>query len=82
MLPNVEGKHPFIYRYIQFSIHADDLLATKTEEWEQFQEAEEHKYVALIESEDWELLGEDDAMHSILIPRFCANKEMVWRWRI
>jgi hypothetical protein len=68
-----------LQNYIAYSIAADILMESGKEDgWQKFMEENEAQFLDLIETEDWRLDG--DQTVSILIPNFCQNNEIVWRW--
>ena len=49
------------------------------EKWNAFTEENEIQFIDLIESEDW-YLKYDDRIELILIPIFCQDSGIIWRW--
>ncbi len=89
--PNLSGTYTLIatnsedsliIQYINYSIQASILMEENTEKWEAFMEQEEHRYNQLIESQDWVLEAENKDKQNIIIPVFCYNNEIVWRWKL
>ncbi len=88
--PNLSGRVSLINRgsdknklisdYVRYSIEANKLMNSDEKKWEAFIMVEEEKYTALIESNDWKLISEDGQTHHILVPNFCDNNEIIWRW--
>ncbi len=71
-----------IQQYIAYSIAADQLLqGGKEEEWEKFCSEHEPQFLDLIETDDWHLL-KGDTIEPILIPNFCQDDGIVWRWNV
>ena len=71
--------------YMNFCTAADALIQSgKEHEWEQFIQENEAPFLDLIETEDWHLVESDpmegDHVTPILVPNFCQNNEIVWRW--
>ncbi len=85
-LPIVENDQPplpdMIQQYIAYSIAADQLMQEgKQEEWGKFAGDNEPRFLDLIESDDWHLM-DGGTVEPILIPNFCQNNGIVWRWKI
>lgn len=88
--PNLWGKYTLtensidsynhIKNYIQYSIKADILMNEDEQQWLEFIATEESKFGKLIESEGWKLIDEKNDVHKILVPNFCDQNEIVWRW--
>lgn len=85
--PNLFGKYKLtspltkdIDQYINYSIESNRLMITSKSKWLEFINENGDKFHDLIESEDWKLIDEDGEAHLILVPNFCANNEIVWRW--
>jgi len=57
------------------------MLTGDEDEWNKFTEENETQFLDLIESENW-YLRDGDHMNPILIPNFCQNDEIVWRWNV
>lgn len=69
-------------QYIDYSVAADQLLQEgKEEEWERFCSENEPQFLDLIETDDWHL-SEEGTVEPILIPNFCQNDGIVWRWNV
>ncbi len=71
--------------YITYCMAADTLIQSGQEdEWERFIQENEAQFLDLIETEDWHLLEDDPTegnnLTAILVPNFCQNNEIVWRW--
>ncbi len=72
--------HDRIQRYIDYSVAADQLIQEgKEEEWERFCAENEAQFLDLIETDEWHLLSEKGT-EPILIPNFCQNSGIIWRW--
>ncbi|WP_044213543.1 hypothetical protein [Flammeovirga sp. OC4] len=80
VLPSIEEKQVLIYKYIQYSVKASNLMEEDEMKWQDFIKQEESKYIELIESEKWILIDQNGEIHKILIPNFCDKNEIVWRW--
>ena len=69
-----------IQDYIVYSIAADRLMQSGAEaEWERLVAANESRFLNLIESNLWYLL-EGEKREAIMIPNFCQDDQIVWRW--
>ncbi len=92
--PNLFGSfHPIAFdnqtllsdhlqRYIAYSIAADGLMQEGNEdEWDKFAAENEAQFLDLIETDDWHL-SDEGRIVGILIPNFCQNSKIVWRWNI
>ena len=55
----------------------------KEEEWDScwFAAENEPQFLDLIETDDWHLQGEG-SLELILIPNFCQDNGIVWRWNV
>ena len=74
-----------LQNYIHFCIAADALIQSgKEDEWEQFIQENEAPFLDLIETNDWHLRDgnqvDGNQITPILVPNFCQNNELVWRW--
>lgn len=88
--PNLFGKYELndsfltneilVKNYIQYSIQAYILMNQDEEKWIEFIGLEESKYEELIDSEDWKLIDEKNEVHKIMIPNFCDQNQIIWRW--
>lgn len=68
--------------YISYSVAADQLMQEgKEEEWDRFATENEPQFLDLIETDDWHLVDED-GVEPILVPIFCQNSGIVWRWNV
>lgn len=79
LLSSLEMDEKLIWAYIQYSIEADILFESDEKKWEVFIE-EESNFSELIDSEDWSLKDKSGETHKIMVPNFCDNNEIVWRW--
>ena len=71
-----------IQRYIAYSVAADQLMQEgREEEWDRFAAEKEPQFLDLIETDDWCLKDDEDVM-PILVPRFCQDDGIVWRWNV
>lgn len=88
--PNLSGRYKLssfdqkenqlLTEYINYSIKASVLMEEDEKEWLKLIETEEDQFIDFIESEDWNLIDKNGDKHPILIPIFCANSEIIWRW--
>ncbi len=76
------GKHKLVDEYINYSIESDALFSDDENNWLEFIEREESKYIELIESEVWKLVDENGKIHKILIPNFLDKNEIIFRWNV
>lgn len=72
--------HSHLRDYIHFSMAASKLMEEDETKWDEFCSLEEPKYLDLIDSEDWTLVDSKGESNPIVIPGFCVNDELVWRW--
>jgi len=79
LLPFLKLEPSLLNQYITYSIQANQMMENQSK-WIEFIEKEEHKYAELIDSEDWKLIDKDGKSHKTLIPIFCENNEIIWRW--
>ena len=71
-----------IQRYIDYSIAVDQLMQEgKEAEWDRFCSENEPQFLDLVETDDWHLLDEG-SVEPILIPNFCQDSGIVWRWNV
>lgn len=71
-----------IERYIAYSVAADQLMQEgKEDEWDRFVAENESQFLDLIETDDWHLQGEG-SLELILVPNFCQDNGIVWRWNL
>ena len=71
-----------LQRYIAYSVAADQLMQEgKEEEWDRFAAENEPQFLDLIETDDWHL-RDGDGIEPILVPNFCQNNAIVWRWNV
>jgi hypothetical protein len=81
--PSDASDHPEIRRrvgeYVEYSIAADRLI-DEPDGYDTFVEEHEDQFLDLIESEDWWLEDERGERSSILVPNFCRDSGLVWRW--
>ena len=71
-----------LQRYIAYSVAADELMNEGTEaEWVAFAAEHEPQFIDLIETDDWHLVYADQ-IEPILIPNFCRDNGIVWRWNV
>ena len=69
-----------LQNYIDYSVAADKIMEEESnEKWEAYMEANEKQFMNLIEAEDWYLVY-SDRIELVLIPNFCQNNGIVWRW--
>ena len=80
ILPSFEQQGGLVNEFIKYSVEASMLMEEDQNKWQEFMEAEEPKFIELIESDRWILVDESGEIHNILIPNFCSNNEIVWRW--
>ena len=71
-----------IRQYIAYSVAADRIMQEGREaEWERFVIENESPFLDLIETDAWRLLDEE-GIELILIPSFCVDDGIVWRWNV
>jgi len=69
-----------LLNYIEQSIIGNGLMEDdKMDEWEKFENALSERFLDLIETDDWYLMA-DGKREPIMIPIFCRDKGIVWRW--
>jgi len=68
-----------IQRYIDYSIEADRLAQHDPTECDCFTATNEHKFLQLIDSDDWYLVDEQGKRSRILVPNF-GTEGIGWRW--
>ena len=79
---DIESKNNFLLQYINYSITASKLMEENIEEWEEYILQEEAKYIDIIESNEWLLVGQNTEKHQVLVPVFCYDNSLVWRFKI
>ena len=83
--PSTKTDHPEVRRrisaYVEYSEHADSLMAPDiTPAWEAYTREREPEFLDLVESAEWALRDMDGARHPLLVPNFCARRQLVWRY--
>ena len=83
--PSDASDHPETRRrideYVGYSVEADRLI-DEPDVYDTFVEAHEERFLDLIESEDWWLEDGRGQRSPILVPNFCRDSGVVWRWRV
>ena len=69
-----------IQAYIEYSIEADRIAQEDEETWLEFTSKGDSQFQKLIDSADWFLVDGEGNRHEILIPNFCQDNGVVWRW--
>jgi len=90
--PNLSGRYELsvpveelpglLPAYIAYSLEATRLLLEDEKAYEALEERTGNAFTALIESEAWRLVDEQGKEHKVLVPEFCPDQEIVWRWSI
>lgn len=82
--PANASDHPEVRRrideYVGYSVEAD-RLTDEPGKYDAYAEENEARFLDLIESEDWWMEDERGQRSPTLIPNFCRDSGIVWRWR-
>lgn len=66
--------------YVAFSVRVQPVH--EQDRADEVSSEEEMTFADLIETEAWALRDESGEVHGILIPLFCPDGEIIWRWNI
>ena len=69
-----------IQSYVEYSIEADRIAQEDEDTWHEFAGQRESQFQELIDSGDWFLVDEEGNRHNILVPIFCQDNGVIWRW--
>ncbi|MGB1295934.1 MAG: DUF1266 domain-containing protein [Flavobacteriales bacterium] len=69
-----------VKEYIEFSIQCGELIDYDNDRYEKYLQEHEQKFMEIIQSDDWYFIHPNGEEIKILVPNFCSNNEIVWRW--